>query len=59
MLHDKQRETLFLFLDALSEIFKPTCDPQAAISVKQNLNHSLALLERDFPIGIQVSNLEL
>ena len=55
MLHDKQRETLFLFLDALFGIFVTTCDTQAALSVKQNLNHSLALLERDFSTGTQVT----
>lgn len=56
MLHPKQRKSLFLFLDALSGIFISVCDIDAALIVKKNLNHSLALIERDFPTGVLVSH---
>ena len=52
MLGDTQRETLFFFLDTI----KLACSEGITTSLAETIDErSLALLERDFPMSIQVS----
>ena len=54
MLGDRQRETLVQFLDAIAELCAP-CQDQAKIgALKEKVDLALALLERDFPLSLQV-----
>ena len=54
MLGDRQRETLVQFLDAIAELCAP-CQDQAKIgALKEKVDVALALLERDFPLSLQV-----
>lgn len=54
MLGKKQRESLFCFLKALESILAESHKVDKILDLKENLNVALALLERDFPIAIQV-----
>lgn len=54
LLADCQRKTLFTFLDAIRKLLAEgikSCDLQL---LEEEINMSLALMERDFPISIQV-----
>ena len=54
MLGNRQRETLVQFLDAIAELCAP-CQDQAKIgALKEKVDVALALLERDFPLSLQV-----
>ena len=56
MLGDRQRQTLVQFLDAIAELCAP-CHDQAKIGVlKEKVDVALALLERDFPLSLQVKD---
>ena len=54
MLPKQQEETLFLFLDTLKLVLAESHHPEDLDNLSDNLNTALALLERDFPISIQV-----
>ena len=54
MLGDKQRQTLFYFLDTLSLVCSEGVSLALADSVEERLHKSLALIERDFPMNVQV-----
>lgn len=54
LLGDKQRHSLFAFLDATTRLLQP-CHHQAdVVALQEEMNLALALLERDFPASIQV-----
>lgn len=55
MLQDKQRKTLFQFLNVLRKIMSETVDKDVIQQIESDLNLALALMERDFPTDIQVS----
>ena len=54
MLGDKQRKTLFFFLDTLKSTLAESHHPSELSHLKEQLNDALAMLERDFPISVQV-----
>ena len=54
MLQEHQRTTLFGFLTALQKIFTTHTSNECIQELKEELNEFLALMERDFPIAIQV-----
>jgi len=54
MLGIKQRDSLFCFLKALESVLSESHKADEILLLKNNLNMALALLERDFPIAIQV-----
>ena len=56
MLGKKQRESLFCFLRAIELVLAESHKVDEIPDLKENLNVALALLERDFPIAIQVGN---
>lgn len=49
-----QREFLFYFLDALTELLAPEIARQNLTQIELRVHLSLARLERDFPVSIQV-----
>lgn len=51
----KQREALFSYLDATSNILSEKQDVDEITATISKMNEALALLERDFPITVQVS----
>lgn len=55
MLGDSQRETLFFFLDTMKLACSEGITTNLAEIIDERLHLSLALLERDFPMSIQVS----
>lgn len=54
MLQDRQRRTLFQFLDVMRKILSECVDQQSIEQIESELNLALALMERDFPPDIQV-----
>ena len=54
MLQDRQRTTLFLFLDAVRKILDEGIDQSKFQELESEINLALALMERDFPADIQV-----
>lgn len=54
MLQDRQRTTLFLFLDAVRKILDESIDQSKFQELESEINLALALMERDFPADIQV-----
>ena len=54
MLGDRQRATLYFFLDTLSLACSEGISTTLANDVEERLNLSLALIERDFPVSVQV-----
>ena len=55
MLAKKQRDTFFFFLDTISKVLKENQDAAKLDDLEKDMNLVLALLERDFPVGKQVS----
>ena len=55
MLGEKQRNSLFCFLKALESVLSESQKADKILELKANLNVALALLERNFPIAIQVT----
>lgn len=54
LLAERQRKTLFIFLDVVRKLLAEgirSCEIQ---QLEEEMNLSLALMERDFPISIQV-----
>jgi len=54
MLAEQHRNTLFTFLDALSMVLAEFHRLQDLPELETKVNTAIALLERDFPISIQV-----
>ena len=54
VLGDTQRQSLFLLLDSLRKVLKESHNPAELEDIEKDLNYSLALMERDFPMAIQV-----
>ena len=54
MLETQQHSTLFEFLDALTLLLAEVHDGCKLPEVTQKVNMALALIERDFPMAIQV-----
>ena len=54
MLKDRQRLTLFQFLDALRKILSEKIKEEDMQQLEMEVNEALALMERDFPVDIQV-----
>jgi len=59
MLQERQRTTLFGFLSVLQKVFATQTSNEHIQRLKEELNESFALMERDFPIAIQVRNLAM
>lgn len=59
MLQERQRTTLFGFLTSIQKIFTTHTSNEYIQELRGELDKSLALMERDFPIAIQVRNLLL
>ena len=55
MLGEDQRNSLFKFLNALQKMLVDCVTSAYLDELEKELNESLALLERDFPISLQVS----
>ena len=55
MLGPEQRSSLFRFLDALTQLYSEKHDKLKLSELRVELNVALALMERDFPVSIQVS----
>ena len=55
MLGAKQRSSLFYFIDALAWLFSEQQDKSKISELREQVNVALALMERDFPVAIQVS----
>ena len=53
-LGERQRRTLFRFLDSLRDLVNEEQDIGQLDAIETELNFTLALMERDFPITIQV-----
>lgn len=51
----KQRKTLFHFCDICTKLFSESHDKSNTQNLIKEVNLTLAMLERDFPITIQVS----
>ncbi len=54
MLQERQRATLFLFLDAVRSLVAESIRPDDVDGLQSQINLALALMERDFPVDIQV-----
>ena len=54
MLPKQQEETLFFFLDVLRSVLAESHCLDDLGKLEHDLNTAMALLERDFPISIQV-----
>ena len=54
-LGDKQRETLFFFLDVITTILEEVHSSSRLDELQVQVDTALALMERDFPITVQVS----
>lgn len=59
MLGAEQRSSLFRFLDALTQLYSEKHDKLKLSELRVELNVALALMERDFPVSIQVFLLSL
>ena len=53
LLGKRQQESLFKFLDAVSDLCSDE-QPASNVDLEDNLNHACALMERDWPISLQV-----
>ena len=57
MLEKNQRQTLFELLDVLSHLCRDEQDPSLLDQLESSVNVVCAKLERDFPISVQVNEL--
>ena len=55
MLGDQQQESLILFMDAIAALCAPFQDSVNIPLLEEQLSEALALLERDFPVSLQVN----
>ncbi len=54
MLKERQRKTLFVFLDAIRRVMDESIDFSSVCELEAEVNLALAMMERDFPADIQV-----
>ena len=54
LLGQQQRTTFFKFLDLIALLCKDSISADDISTLKEKVNVTLALLERDFPITVQV-----
>ena len=54
MLGGEQRKTLFLLVDVLRDLLSESLKPESLPSLQERLDVTLALVERDFPVSLQV-----
>ena len=47
-------ENLFCFIDAVSRILAEQHDPATLDKLEDDMNFALAVMERDFPVTLQV-----
>lgn len=59
MLGRKQQESLIYFFDVIKLVLAESHDGDEIAELKDKLNISLALMERDFPLSIQVKVITL
>ena len=52
MLQERQRKTLFLFLDAVRRLVAESIHPDDVDGLQSQVNLALTLMERDFPVDI-------
>ena len=57
LLGQQQRTTFFRFLDLIALLCKDSISADDISTLKEKANVTLALLERDFPITVQVMQL--
>lgn len=57
MLAPKQRQTFFFFLDTIQRVLRESHTGAALDMLEQDMNKTLALLERDFPMSKQVGEI--
>ena len=55
LLGDKQRQTFFKFLDVLALLCQDSISADSLPVLDMEVNLVLALIERDFPISVQVN----
>ena len=55
MLGPEQRSSFFRFVDALAQLYSEKHDKLRLSELRDDVNVALALMERDFPVAIQVS----
>ena len=55
LLGDKQRQSFFKLLDVLALLFQDSISADDLSNIDMEVNLVLAMLERDFPISVQVS----
>lgn len=54
MLGTRQRRSLFQLMDVITKLLSESHLPADLMEVETELNHALALIERDFPMSLQV-----
>ena len=54
MLGDEQHETIILFVDAITALCAPSQDAAKLDELQKQVDVSLARMERDFPLSLQV-----
>lgn len=54
MLGDDQRHTLFYFLDIMRAVLEESIAEDCLPELKERMYTAFALLERDFPVALQV-----
>ena len=54
MLGPEQRSSLFRFIEALTRLFSEKHEKMMLPELREEINIALALMERDFPVTIQV-----
>lgn len=54
LLGTNQRQTLYLLCDTVTKIHSPSIKTDIISEIEQNIHSSLALLERDFPVSLNV-----
>lgn len=54
MLGDEQHETMILFVDAITALCAPSRDAAKLDELQKQVDVSLARMERDFPLSLQV-----
>ena len=55
MLGQQQRQTLFLFLDVITSVLGESQESQELSELSEKVNEAYALMERDFPMSLQVA----
>ena len=54
LLPKRQEDTLFLFVDAITSVLAESHNRTELNKLNEDLHTAIALLERDFPVSIQV-----